>query len=44
MAEAPTEAPRSWSCSTLMRGNSFLNEQMAKNKKLTFAELKKAAV
>lgn len=43
MAEAPTEPPRSWSCATLMRGNSFLSEQMAQNKNLTFADLKKAA-
>lgn len=30
---------RSWSCNTLMRGASFLSEQMANKKDATYADI-----
>lgn len=33
------DIPRSWSCSTLMRGSSFLAEQMANNKKMSVDDI-----
>jgi hypothetical protein len=36
MEEAPT---RSWSCNTLFRGSSFLQEQLAANKNASFDDI-----
>ena len=33
------EHPRTWSCSTLMRGSSFLDEQRAAHKTMSFDEI-----